>query len=44
MWKLFRNAQSGFVDRYIGYHYFRAKGWVVKAGTKYGGDFCKLPF
>lgn len=39
MWKLYRESQHDFIENYITYHYFRAKGWVVKHGYKYGGDF-----
>lgn len=28
-----------FVMRYVVYHYFRSRGWVVKDGLKYGTDF-----
>lgn len=41
MWNTFQNVQPFFVERYATYHYFRARGWVVKPGLKYGGDFCK---
>lgn len=39
MWTSFQEVQSNFVERYVAYHYFRAKGWVVRSGIKYGGDF-----
>ncbi|CAH1407114.1 unnamed protein product [Nezara viridula] len=39
MWCLFQESQSDFIEKYVAYHYFRAKGWVVKSGTKFGGDF-----
>jgi len=38
-WLAFRRVVPDFVERYIAYHYFRAKGWVVKSGTKFAGDF-----
>lgn len=41
MWLLFQESQPDFIEKYVAYHYFRAKGWVVKSGTKFGGDFCK---
>jgi tRNA splicing endonuclease len=44
MWQLFCKAQKDFVQKYVTYHYFRSKGWVVKPGVKFGGDFCKLEF
>ncbi|XP_026475285.1 tRNA-splicing endonuclease subunit Sen2 [Ctenocephalides felis] len=39
IWKLFLNTQPDFVHKYIVYHYFRSKEWVVKSGLKYGSDF-----
>lgn len=30
-----------FIQRYIVYHYYRSKNWVVKSGLKFGGDFRK---
>ncbi|KAH0564061.1 tRNA-splicing endonuclease subunit Sen2 [Cotesia glomerata] len=33
------NQDKLFLPRYIVYHYFRSKGWVVKSGLKYGSDF-----
>ncbi|XP_076160411.1 tRNA splicing endonuclease subunit 2 isoform X2 [Ptiloglossa arizonensis] len=38
-WHLFCKADKNFVQKYVVYHYFRSKGWVVKPGLKYGGDF-----
>lgn len=35
------NQDKLFLPRYIVYHYFRSKGWVVKAGLKFGCDFCE---
>lgn len=31
-----------FVERYVAYHYYRSRNWIVKSGIKFGGDFCKL--
>lgn len=39
LWRLFRAADPRFPRRYRAYHHFRAKGWVVRRGTKYGADF-----
>lgn len=39
MWILFQQSQADFIEKYVAYHYFRAKGWVVKSGIKFGGDF-----
>lgn len=35
------DSDSKFIERYIVYHYYRSKNWVVKSGIKFGGDFCK---
>jgi tRNA-splicing endonuclease subunit Sen2 len=42
IWDYFCKEQKCFLQKYVTYHYFRSKGWVVKPGLKYGGDFCKL--
>ncbi|KDR24040.1 tRNA-splicing endonuclease subunit Sen2 [Zootermopsis nevadensis] len=39
MWQLFCKSQKDFIQKYVAYHYFRSKGWVVKPGIKFGGDF-----
>lgn len=44
VWKHFCNTRNDFLQKYVVYHYFRSKGWVVKPGLKYGGDFCKLRY
>ncbi|KAF7395612.1 hypothetical protein HZH68_009662 [Vespula germanica] len=38
-WLYFSKEDTNFVQKYVVYHYFRSKGWVVKPGLKYGGDF-----
>ena len=40
-WLLCVECDSRFVQRYVTYHHFRSKGWIVKSGLKFGGDFCK---
>ena len=40
-WDLFVTADKKFENKYIVYHYYRSKGYVVKPGIKFGGDFCK---
>lgn len=30
---------NDFIPKYVCYHYYRAKGWVVREGMKYGTDF-----
>lgn len=44
IWQLFCKSQKDFIQKYVTYHYFRSKGWVVKPGIKFGGDFCKFNF
>lgn len=39
-WLYFCNERVDFLQKYVIYHYYRSKGWVVKPGIKYGGDFC----
>ena len=39
MWARFRAADPRFPALYRTYHHFRAKGWVVKRGVKFGADF-----
>lgn len=39
-WLYFCKNKSDFLQKYVVYHYYRSKGWVVKPGLKYGGDFC----
>lgn len=41
-WELFTLADKNFVSKYVVYHYYRSKGYVVKPGIKFGGDYCKL--
>lgn len=41
MWCIFREVQPDFIENYVAYHYFRAKGWIVKPGYKFGGDLSK---
>ncbi|KAJ8672799.1 hypothetical protein QAD02_004059 [Eretmocerus hayati] len=38
-WDYFCKEQRYFLQKYVTYHYFRSKGWVVKPGLKYGGDY-----
>ncbi|CAB4442055.1 unnamed protein product [Rhizophagus irregularis] len=38
-WKSFQITSSGFIIRYIVYHYFRSVGWVVRCGMKFGVDY-----
>lgn len=43
-WKIFSDSSNRFVEKYVVYHYFRSKGYVVKPGIKFGGDYCKAFF
>ncbi|RZF36868.1 hypothetical protein LSTR_LSTR004556 [Laodelphax striatellus] len=39
MWQTYKHTKPTFVSSFIVYLHFRSKGWVVKSGLKYGGDF-----
>ncbi|XP_065175523.1 tRNA-splicing endonuclease subunit Sen2-like [Sycon ciliatum] len=39
LWLTCCRVQTGFLYRYVVYHYFRAKGWVCRPGLKFGVDF-----
>ncbi|XP_058805140.1 tRNA-splicing endonuclease subunit Sen2 isoform X2 [Phymastichus coffea] len=39
IWNYFCKEQKCFLQKYIAYHYFRSKGWIVKSGLNYGGDY-----
>jgi len=39
MWSSFRQLEPDFMFRYSVYHHFRAKGWVVRSGHKFGVDW-----
>ena len=39
LWKVCCGIQATFLDRYVVYHYFRAKGWACRPGMKFGMDF-----
>ncbi|XP_072945132.1 uncharacterized protein Tsen2 [Epargyreus clarus] len=38
-WKLFSDNDRNFVEKYVVYHYFRSKGYIMKPGIKFGGDY-----
>ncbi|CAK1555755.1 unnamed protein product [Leptosia nina] len=38
-WKLFAESDSSFIRKYVVYHYYRSKGYIVKPGIKFGGDY-----
>lgn len=38
-WLYFCKERPDFLQKYVVYHYYRSRGWVVKPGFKYGGDF-----
>lgn len=42
LWKLFINVDPNFVQKYVTYHYFRSRGWIVKSGINLGCDFGKI--
>lgn len=33
--------KKNFILHFVAYHYYRSKGWIVKDGLKFGGDFRK---
>lgn len=35
------SLKTNFILYFIVYHYYRSKGWIVKDGLKFGGDFRK---
>lgn len=37
----FCECDPKFIERFVVYHYYRSKNWVVKSGLKFGGDFCE---
>jgi len=39
MWVLYSSTSKNFIQRYAAYHHFRALGWVVRSGIKFGTDF-----
>ncbi|CAH1270968.1 TSEN2 [Branchiostoma lanceolatum] len=39
MWQRFMQTQHNFLPNYIVYHYLRSKGWVPRAGVKYGAPW-----
>ena len=39
LWSAFCESDPDFPRLYRVYHHFRAKGWVVRQGTKFGADF-----
>lgn len=41
-WKLFNELKTNFPFYYAAYQYYRSKGWAVKPGQQYGGDFGKI--
>lgn len=38
-WDLFTAVDGRFLSKYVVYHYYRSKGYVVKPGIKFGGDY-----
>lgn len=42
LWKFYYEAKFDFVECYVAYLYLKSKNWVIKAGTKFGGNFCNI--
>lgn len=40
-WKQFNGLKENFPFLYAAYHYYRSKGWIVKLGNQYGGNYGK---
>lgn len=38
-WKKFNSIKINFSHFYAAYHYYRSRGWVVKPGHQYSGDY-----
>lgn len=36
---IFCNMNEKFIERYVAYHFYRSKNWIVRSGIKFGGDF-----
>ncbi|CAG9788725.1 unnamed protein product [Diatraea saccharalis] len=39
LWELFMKTEKRFINKYVVYHYYRSKGYIVKPGVKFGGDY-----
>lgn len=39
LWQKFHVVEPNFFKRYAVYHYYRSKGWIIKSGLKFGGDY-----
>lgn len=39
LWKIFSEASSDFVERYVVYHHFRSKGLVPRSGAKFAAPY-----
>lgn len=44
LFEQFRTLKPTFAETYVAYVFLRSLNWVVKAGLKFGGDFCKCFF
>eukprot|EP00798_Chlamydomonas_sp_ICE-L_P016382 gene16382-22583_t len=39
LWEQCCSIRSSFVTNYVGYHHFKAKGWLPRSGLLYGVDY-----
>ena len=42
LWRKFLSLDPIFIEKYVAYHYYRSKGWVVRDGVKFGVTYCKF--
>lgn len=42
LWNKFCSIKKSFIESYVSYVYLKSKNWVIKPGTKFGGNFCKF--
>jgi tRNA splicing endonuclease len=42
LWEKFCATKHNFAQSYVAYVYCKSKNWVIKPGSKFGGQFCKL--
>lgn len=38
-WDLFQKVDKNFIEKYVVYHYYKSKDYIIKTGVKFGGDY-----